>query len=268
LAEDIATTLRKGWFYCGQVSLRKRVPRGTEPTDIPPERFVICIQNHDQVGNRAFGERLNHQVDRSAFRAVSALLLTAPQTPLLFMGQEWAASTPFLYFTDHNPELGKLVTEGRRKEFRHFAAYTDPNIRNHIPDPQADSTFQASKLNWDERQSEPHAGTLRLYRDFLHLRKTEPALRADGTFDARAVAEGAVLLRRTARPGGERLLLLVALMPGVVVALNEPGYSVVLTTEDERYTRFSRRPTVTTDSTGTTVVHFPCPAAVLFRHSV
>lgn len=263
-AEDIAETLRKGWFYCGQRSARTRVPRGTDTAGIPPERFVVCIQNHDQIGNRAFGERLNHQIDRAAYRAASALLLLGPQTPLLFMGQEWAASSPFQYFTDHNPELGALVTEGRRKEFRHFTAFTDPNIRSRIPDPQALTTFQASKLDWAERDQEPHAGTLRLYRDLLRLRYTEPALRTKGTHDASAIARGAVLLRRTARPGGEGLLLLVAFAPGVVAALNEPGWSVVLTTEDEAYSQFPRRPTVTADDLGT-VVHFPCPAAVVFR---
>ncbi len=263
-AEDIAETLRKGWFYCGQPSTRKRIPRGTDPVGVPASHFVVCIQNHDQIGNRAFGERLNHQIDRSAYRAASALVLLAPQTPLLFMGQEWAASAPFLYFTDHNAELGALVTEGRRKEFRHFTAFTDPNIRTRIPDPQAASTFEASKLNWEEREREPHRGTLRLYRDLLKLRKVEPALQASGTHDAQAIAEGAVLLRRTARPGGEGILVLAALRPGVVAAVNEPGWTVVITTEDEAYTPFPRRPTITADDIST-VVHFPCPATVVFR---
>ncbi len=263
-AEDVAETLRKGWFYCGQPSLRKGVPRGTDTAGLDASKFVVCIQNHDQIGNRAFGERLNHQIDRSAFRAASALFLTAPQSLLLFMGQEWAASTPFLYFTDHNPEIGKLVTEGRRREFQHFTAFTDPTIRTRIPDPQAASTFGNSKLNWEERDHEPHAGTLRLYRDLLRLRKTEPALRPGSTYDARAVAEGVVLLRRTTRTGGAGLLVLVALMPGAVAAISEPGLSVLLTTEDEPYAQFPRRPFVTTDAAGT-VVHFPCPAAVVFR---
>ena len=79
---------------------------------------MVCLQNHDQVGNRALGERLHHQIDPAAFRAVTVLLLCAPETPLLFMGQEWAATSPFLYFTDHEPRLGRLVTEGRRREFK------------------------------------------------------------------------------------------------------------------------------------------------------
>ena len=263
-SSDIAETLRKGWYYCGQPSPRKRMPRGTDPAGLPARCFVVCIQNHDQIGNRAFGERLSHQIDPAAFRAASALLLCAPQTPLIFMGQEWAASSPFQYFTDHDEELGALVTEGRRREFRHFHAYNDPNIRTRIPDPQAESTFQTAKLNWEERDQEPHAATLRLYRDLLSLRKFDPAMRAGGTHDATAPAEGAVALRRTASGGGQELLALVALRPGVVAALNEPGWSVVLTTEDDTYARFPRRPTISQDAAGT-IVHFPCPAAVVFR---
>jgi len=266
-AADIAATLRQGWYYCGQDTLRKRVPRGTDPAGLDAQCFVICIQNHDQIGNRAFGERLNHQVDQAAYRAASALLLTAPQTPLLFMGQEWAASSPFLYFTDHKPELGVLVTEGRRREFRHFTAFTDPHVRNRIPDPQATATFWASKLKWDERDREPHAGTLRLYRDLLRLRWTDPALRPGGVHDAQAPADGAVLLRRAARPGGAALLVLTALTPGVVAAVNEPGWTVLLTTEDEPYAQFPRRPAITADAAGL-VAHFPCPAAVILRSNI
>ncbi len=261
-AEEVAETIRKGWFYSGQATRSRAIHRGTDPAGIPPHRFVVCIQNHDQIGNRAFGERLNHQIDPSAYRAASALLLMVPETPLLFMGQEWAASSPFLYFTDHNPELGALVTEGRRKEFRHFAAFSDPHIRGQIPDPQAAETFLRSKLNWDERDEEPHSGVLRLYRDLLGLRATEAALQPGGTHEEKAVGNGAVLLRR--RAGGKEMLVLAALRPGVVAAVHEPGWSVVLTTEDRDYTLAPRPPAITMDGAGT-VVHFPCPATVVFR---
>ena len=265
-AEDVAKTIRQGWFYIGQRSKRSRVPRGTPTDGVSPSGFVLCIQNHDQIGNRAFGERLNQQIDLAAYRAASALLLTTPQTPLIFMGQEWAASTPFLYFTDHTPSLAGLVTDGRRREFRHFVAFTDPNIRTRIPDPQATSTFWSSKLLWDEREREPHDGVLRLYRDLVRMRKTEAALRPGGTYDVQAAAEGVVQIRRVARPGGEQLLALVALTPGTVAAINEPGWSVILTTEDDPYTHLPRRPSITSDANGT-VVHFPCPAAVLMRNT-
>jgi maltooligosyltrehalose trehalohydrolase len=264
---DIAETLRKGWYYCGQPSPRKCVARGTDPAGVPARCFVVCIQNHDQIGNRAFGERLNHQIDRSAFRAVSTLLLCAAQTPLIFMGQEWAASAPFQYFTDHNDVLGTLVTEGRRREFRHFSSYNDPHIRTRIPDPQADSTFQTAKLDWEERGREPHAATLRLYHDLLALRRTDPAMHAGGTHDTTSPAEGVVSLRRTSPEGVQELLALVALRPGVVAALSGPGWSVVLTTEDDSYSQYPRRPKISIDAAGA-VIHFPCPAAVVFRRTI
>ena len=176
---DLATTINQGWFYTGQHSIHLDEPRGTDPVGIEPWKFTICLQNHDQVGNRAFGDRLHHQVDLAAYRAATALLLTCPQTPLLFMGQEWAASAPFLYFTDHDEDLGKIVTEGRRREFRHFLAFVDPEAREKIPDPQAVSTFETSRLDWSELEREPHASTFRLYRALLGLRRSEPALRAN-----------------------------------------------------------------------------------------
>jgi maltooligosyltrehalose trehalohydrolase len=120
---DLARTLEQGWFFVGQHSNHMGHARGTDAAPLDPRQFVICIQNHDQIGNRADGARLNHQVDLAVFRALSALLLLAPQTPLLFMGQEWAASSPFLFFTDFNEELGRKVTEGRRQEFKSFAAF-------------------------------------------------------------------------------------------------------------------------------------------------
>ena len=152
------------------------VPEGsgrTEQSD-PASVFVFCIQNHDQVGNRPFGERLHHEINADRYRVASALLLFAPETPLIFMGQEFAASTPFLYFTDHPPELGRLVTEGRREEFAGFRAFDDPEVRETIPDPQDEMTFLRSKLNLAER--EQHPGVLELYRTMLWLRRTDPVL--------------------------------------------------------------------------------------------
>ena len=172
---DLATTLRQGWFFTGRYSEHLREPRGTDPTAIPAPRFVVCLQNHDQVGNRARGERLHHQIDAAAFRAASVVLLTAPQTPLLFMGQEWAASSPFQYFTDHDEPLGRLVTEGRRREFRDFVAFADAGAGEGIPDPQAIATFLASRLDWAEREVEPHASMVRLHAALLAFRRTELA---------------------------------------------------------------------------------------------
>jgi maltooligosyltrehalose trehalohydrolase len=192
-AEALARTLRSGWLYTGQRSSFRGGSRGTDPAGIPLERFVVCVQNHDQVGNRAFGDRLHHAVSPEAFRAAVALLLLAPETPLLFMGQEWAASTPFLYFTDHEPALGRLVAEGRRRELGSFRALADPESRGRIPDPQAAATFEASRLRWEERDREPHASVLRLHRALLALRRAEIVPRR-ARFRAAAAGERGLLL--------------------------------------------------------------------------
>jgi maltooligosyltrehalose trehalohydrolase len=203
--DDLATTLQHGWFFTGQQSQVLEHPRGAPADDVPPMRFVHCIQNHDQIGNRALGERLSADIAPDAYRAASLLLLLSPYTPLLFQGQEWAASTPFLYFTDHHAELGRLVTEGRRAEFARFSAFSGEQV----PDPQAAETFQSSKLNWSERSEPAHNCMLLLYRDLLALRRSEPALqeRRRGSFAAEPLGKTALALRRTG--DGQTLLLVV-----------------------------------------------------------
>ena len=272
-AEDLAATIRQGWFFHGQTSEHLQTQRGTDPTGLPPRAFVVCLQNHDQIGNRALGERLHHQIDLAAYRAASALLLCSPATPLLFMGQEWAASSPFLFFTDHHAGLGKRVTEGRRKEFRHFSAFSDPQQLDRIPDPQAPSTFESSRLNWAERSREPHACTLRLYRELLRLRRTESALRAAtaDSFDVAAVGDSAVVLVRRA-PDGTVLLIVCQLrggrsidLGGVSMLREDAGrrWEVVLTTEDASFSQNPQVPQVDTSSTLRIV--FEGPAAVILK---
>jgi maltooligosyltrehalose trehalohydrolase len=203
-AADIARTVRQGWYYRGQYADHFGGPRGTEPRGIPCSRFVAFLQNHDQVGNRAFGDRLHHTIDPATYRAASALLLLLPETPLLFMGQEWAASAPFRYFTDHGEELGRAVTQGRREEFRGFAIFADPARRAAIPDPQDPDTFRASTLAWEEREREPHASVLRLYRRLLALRRQQPALRSEersGDPEVAAWSDDVLLVRRAGADG-------------------------------------------------------------------
>ena len=198
--KDIAATIQNGWFF-------------KDAGNRPYPQYVICIQNHDQIGNRAFGDRLTQSVDEAAFRAASAVLLFAPETPLLFMGQEWGASTPFLFFTDHNPELGKRVTEGRRKEFKNFSAFTDPKKRETIPDPQSPSTFEASRLKWEELSQAPHRDLWRLTQALLRLRQDHPVFRAvdRGHTQAAALTDSILAVRRWSDAGE---LLLVACLRG------------------------------------------------------
>jgi maltooligosyltrehalose trehalohydrolase len=208
---ELVKTIREGWLFTGQLQ-KDHIPRGTRGADIEPEHFVHCISNHDQVGNRAFGERLNQTISPAAYRAASALLLAGPYTPMLFMGQEWASSSPFLYFTDHHDELGRGVTEGRRKEFADFSDFRDPAKRALIPDPQAPDTFARSKLVWAEVQQQPHVETLRLYSDFLRFRRANLADRRRRRWQLKQVSAQGIALRYRRKSAGD-ILILVQLQP-------------------------------------------------------
>jgi maltooligosyltrehalose trehalohydrolase len=173
----IAKALRDRFFVEGQRSSFRRRRHGAPATDVPAERFVVFVQNHDQVGNRAAGDRLTTLVEPAKRRLATSLCLLSPYVPLLFMGEEWGETAPFLYFTSHgDPALAEAVRRGRREEFRRF------DWPGEVPDPQSEETFARSRLDWSrrEREGEP-ARTLALHRALLALREEEPALRAGGT---------------------------------------------------------------------------------------
>lgn len=142
----LARCLREGFIFQGESS-HKGEPRGEASGHLPPTAFILFLQNHDQIGNRALGERLRELSEPDALKAALALLLLSPMIPLLFMGEEWGSSCPFLYFTDHEDELAKAVRDGRRAEFASFSKYSDPETRQQIPDPNAISTFLQSKVD-------------------------------------------------------------------------------------------------------------------------
>ncbi len=269
-AEDLATTLRQGWFFRGQHSTFLGGARGSDPSGLSPKQFVVCIQNHDQIGNRAEGARLNHEVDEGTFRALSALLLLLPQTPLLFMGQEWAASSPFLFFTDHLADLGRRVTEGRRQEFSAFAAFADPVRRAAIPDPQDPRTFARSCLQWDEAERDPHARMLRLYQRLLEIRHATPAIRTSSPerYSVHTLDEHSVMLtlRCSDRASGQDLTAIVRLSGGGAVAVPGAGStwrSLVITTEDADVT-IDPLP-IRIDTAAPFTVHFARAGAIVFR---
>jgi len=170
---DLAQTIQQGFLYAGRYSEFRQRCHGRPVKNMAGYRFVSYMQNHDQIGNRALGQRIHHLANLNRVKIGAALLLTSPFIPMLFQGEEWASSSPFLYFTGYNdPTLADAVREGRRKDFIEYG--WNPTD---VPDPQDSATFEASKLKWNEIGTEPHASMLDWYRKLIRLRKTLPCLR-------------------------------------------------------------------------------------------
>jgi maltooligosyltrehalose trehalohydrolase len=167
----LGRSLAEGFAYQGEHSTFRDRPRGEPSAQLPPAAFVSFLQNHDIIGNRAFGDRIQAFADSRLIPAAYACLLLSPQVPMLFMGEEFAASAPFLFFCDFGPELAQSVSNGRRHEFKRFAAFTSEAAVARIPDPNAESSFSASKLNWQERHAAPHRERLDFIRELLALRR-------------------------------------------------------------------------------------------------
>lgn len=176
--EQLARCLSQGFVFQGHIN-RHGEPRGEPSGHLPPSAFVLFLQNHDQIGNRALGERLHQLAAPQALHAATALLLLSPMIPLLFMGDEVAAEQPFLFFTSHHGELAELVREGRRNEFKAFSAFADPQKRERIPDPNAASTFEASRPSLEPQRPEQQASEA-LYRQLLRVRREEIVPRLPG----------------------------------------------------------------------------------------
>lgn len=215
--------LTDGFAYQGEESEHRNGARRGEPSrQLPPTAFVSFLQNHDQIGNRALGERIDALAPWPAVHAATALLLLAPQVPLLFQGEEWGASTPFLYFCDFGPDLAKKVREGRRHEFAQFPQFRGAGA-NKVPDPVAPETFVRSKLDWSEAPKPPHAHRLREVRELLAIRRRELAPRLAGMAGGTASAEmlGARAFKVAWRLGDDSILTVIANfsavpLPGVV----------------------------------------------------
>jgi len=181
--DKLARVLAEGWVYQGEHSSYLAGPRGSPGAHLPPSAHVLFLQNHDQVGNRAFGERLTVLAEPAALEAAIALLLLSPQIPLLFMGEETASRSPFLFFTDYHAALADAVREGRRNEFARFADFADPAKRERIPDPNAMATFDTSRPLPDPEHGPARAA---LYRELIALRLREIASRLDSAKSAGA----------------------------------------------------------------------------------
>ncbi|KKI17329.1 malto-oligosyltrehalose trehalohydrolase [Sphingomonas sp. Ag1] len=231
-AQRLARALIEGFIYQGEPSPNQDGrPRGTPSAHLAPTRFVSFLQNHDQVGNRALGERLTRLTDPSKLRAATALMLLAPQIPLLFMGEEEGSDSPFLFFTDFHDELADTVREGRRREFAKFAAFADPEARERIPDPNAPDTFA---------QSHPQPGSDALawrtfYRDLLALRHEHivPHLPGAVALGAQVLGDAAVIARW--RLGNGRQLTLAIDLADAPAPLPQDAGSPPIFTTDERF---------------------------------
>jgi maltooligosyltrehalose trehalohydrolase len=189
----LGRALTEGFSYQGEHSAFRGRARGEPSKHLPPAAFVGFLQNHDMVGNRAFGDRIQSFADRRLLTAAYACLLLTPQVPMLFMGEEFAASTPFLFFCDFGAELGRAVAEGRRRDFKRFGAFARDAGGAAIPDPGSAQTFEASKLRWEERAQAPHAQRLALVRELLALRRRRLTPHLEHVGHGRFRTEGPVL---------------------------------------------------------------------------
>jgi malto-oligosyltrehalose trehalohydrolase len=200
--------------------------RGEDCKDLPLSCFVSFLQNHDQIGNRATGDRITAIADHRAVKAVAAIYLIAPAPPMIFMGEEFAASTPFLFFCDFGKDLAKAVTEGRRNEFARFERFKNPESRCGIPDPNSVITFERSTLDWTSIEDDYYKEWLAFYRGFLKLRREKifPLLKASAKFEASYELIGdRGLTARWKSVAGATLHLLANLSDAAIRAENPPG---------------------------------------------
>lgn len=172
-SEKLGRALAEGFAFQGETMRFSGKARGEPSVALPPDAFVSFIQNHDQVGNRAFGDRIGTSTAPEAVRAIAAVYLLLPQVPMLFMGEEWSAAQPFVFFCDFSGDLARAVSEGRRQEFAAFPEFQDPEKRSRIPDPQSPQTFASAKLDWSDLRKPEHASWLEWYRRVLRVRKAE-----------------------------------------------------------------------------------------------
>jgi maltooligosyltrehalose trehalohydrolase len=172
-ADKLGRALTEGFAFQGEVMESIGRQRGEPSAHLPPAAFVAFIQNHDQIGNRAFGDRIASIAPPEAVHAIAAVYLLLPQTPMLFMGEEWGTKRPFSFFCDFPGELGELIRNGRREEFANFPQFQDAEQRHRIPDPEAEETFRCAKLNWQESSQAEHAEWLDWYRRILRVRREE-----------------------------------------------------------------------------------------------
>jgi maltooligosyltrehalose trehalohydrolase len=206
-AQELLSVIKRGFVYQGQRYQWQKKPRGTVVKNEPASGFVFYLQNHDQVANHLHGDRIHGLASHARYRAIAALLLLAPETPMLFMGQEFGASNPFLFFADHHSDLAAKVYEGRKKFLAEFPEYATPEAQAAVPDPADEATFQRSCLDLSERRR--NAPIYRLHKDLLRLRRDDAILtRQDRrSLDGATLSPQALVLRYMGPADDDRLLV-------------------------------------------------------------
>jgi maltooligosyltrehalose trehalohydrolase len=241
--QEFISAVKYGYLYQGQYYSWQKKRRGEPTLGMDPTAFVIFIENHDQVSNSAYGKRLHQLTSPGRFRAITALTLLAPGTPLLFQGQEFGSSKPFVFFAHHNPELAKLVHKGRAEFLSQFPCLKDTEMRDRVPDPASPSTMQCCKLDWNEWEQNAHIVTL--HRDLLRLRHSDPAFRMQsyGRVDGAVLATNIFVLRYFVEAGLDRLLVvnlgadlhLVHAPEPLLAPAEERSWQVLWSSEDPAY---------------------------------
>lgn len=248
-AQEMISSAKWGYLYQGQRYKWHRRRRGTPSLDLPPTAFVHFLQNHDQVANSGRGFRAHHVAGPGHLKAMTALTLLMPQTPMLFQGQEWAAASTFHYFADHNPELNTLIRAGRAREIGQFPSAGTDAMQPYLPDPGAAETFNRSKLNHAEKADPYHAAMLQMHQDLLRLRREDPSFRRvqrRGDIDGAVIGPDAFVLRYFGAAGdhtGDRLLVVnlgrdLGLDPAPEPLLAAPPgtrWDTIWSSEDPRY---------------------------------
>jgi maltooligosyltrehalose trehalohydrolase len=240
--QEFISAIKWGYLYQGQWYEWQQRKRGTSTLNVDPASFVSFLENHDQVANSGKGQRPHQVACPGRYRALTALILLSPATPMLFQGQEFGATTPFFYFAAHRPDLARLVDEGRKKFLAQFPSLASPKIQEIIRDPAERSTFELSKLDWE--QADRNVEAVALHRDLLRLRKSDPTLqRKRPRIDGAVLSPEAFLLRYFDEEFGDRLLLVnlgrdLRLSPCPEPLLAEPAgqkWTVGWSSEDPQY---------------------------------
>ncbi|HXZ78421.1 MAG TPA: DUF3459 domain-containing protein, partial [Terriglobales bacterium] len=266
--QELISALKFGFLFQGQWHKWLKQRRGMPSRDLDPAAFVIFLENHDQVSNSADGKRLHLMASPGGYRALTCLTLLAPATPMLFQGQEFAASSPFVFFADHESGLAKSVRKGRMEFLTQFGRAADPKMSRNIPDPADPQSFESCRIKWLER--ERNLETYSLHCDLLRLRREDPvfALQKHHAIDGAVLAHSAFVLRLFGDGAGDRLIIvnlghdlrLESVAEPLMAPSPEMRWELLWSSEDPRYGG-SGTPPVQTKETW----NLPAEAAVVLK---